>query len=77
MDPPKISFIDHNSIMVISPTGNMKQLYVPFKVKCIHPIGKFVPHSTLYVEQVSSHKQYKILYRILKDWYPFSYFKIV
>ena len=76
MDPPKISYIDHNSIMVINPTGKIKQLFVPFKVKCIYPVGRISTGSTVFVEQVDSHDKYKILYRIFQEWYPFSCFKI-
>lgn len=76
MDPPKISYIDHNSIMVINPSGKMKQLFVPFKVQCIYPGGRIEHGSKVFVEQVASHEKYKILYRIFQECYPFNCFSI-
>ena len=35
MDPPKINYVDPNRIMVINPTGKIRQLFVPFKVQVL------------------------------------------
>jgi hypothetical protein len=76
MDPPKINYVDPKSIMVINPTGKIRQLFVPFKVQVLEDTDILKKNSWVLVEEVQPHKEYKMLYRITKYWWPFDLFKI-
>ena len=76
MDPPKINYVDHYSILIINPTGKMRQLFVPFKVQLIQDTSIFKKNTWVMVEEVQSHEHYKILYRVTTHWWPYHLFKI-
>lgn len=70
MDPPQINYINHNSIMVITHSGRIRQLFTPFRVQCILPVGSIKPLTWVYVEQVLPHRQELIIYPVFDQWYP-------
>lgn len=74
---PKIKYSDDKSIYLINKTGNLRQLFVPFKVQCLIPIGNIKSESWVYVEQVAEHHQFLILYKVFDDWIPYSCFRII
>ena len=76
MDPPEITFIDHNSILIINAKGNMRQLYVPFRVQLIQETSILKINSWAYVEEVMAHDQAKLLYRITTHWWPYHIFRL-
>jgi hypothetical protein len=76
MGPPHINYINHNSILVINTTGEIRQLFVPFQVQVTIDILVLKKKSMLLVEEVQSHYKYHLIYRILGRWYPFTYFRI-
>ena len=76
MDPPHINYIDYKSLLVINPIGQMRQLFVPFKVQVIQPIGYFKIGTWVVVEEVMPHDKHIIIYRILDLWVPYNCFKI-
>lgn len=73
----KVIYIDDNSIMVITKDGTMRQLYVPYVVKCLKATGSIKELSKVYVTSVMEHDKYLIIYKIYDKWYPYSYFRIV
>jgi hypothetical protein len=76
MDPPHINFIDHKSILVINPVGRMRQLFAPFKVQVLQPTSILVPGTWVLVDEILPHDQYKIIYRIGDQWWPYNIFRL-
>lgn len=76
MDPPKLNFIDYNSILIITPTGTMRQLFVPFKVQLLYDTKTLKKDTWAIVEEIETHRDYKLLYRITNHWWPYYLFKI-
>jgi len=72
----KIQYKNTNSILIINSLGTLRQLFTPFGVECIHPIGNICKKSVVFVEQVIPHNEHKIIYLIMGSWYPYGVFKI-
>ena len=77
MDPPKINFVNANSLLIISSDGKLKQLFVPFKVKVISPTTILLIGSWVVVEEVKPHSLHKLLYRVTGHWWPYNIFLII
>lgn len=69
-----IKFQDPKSILVVNERGTMKQLFTPFRVKCIEPYENIPLDSYVYVEQVFLHRKYLLLYWINQRLIPYHYF---
>jgi signal peptidase I len=76
MDPPKINYVNNNSIMVINNYGSIRQLFVPFKVKVIHATAILVKDAWVVVDEVQQSDKYLLLYRIGRNWWPYYVFKL-
>ena len=76
MDPPKINYVDNNSILVVNPVGRMRQLFVPFRVQVIAETSILLLNSWVLVEQIKAHDEHIILYRVLNLWWPYNVFKL-
>ena len=76
MDPPHINYVDHQSILIVNPSGAMKQLFVPFQVKVAVSFKGIPANSLVMVEEVMPHQQHRIIYRIYTLWLPYWYFTI-
>ena len=63
-------------ILVVNTSGLLKQLYIPFRVKCIRQVSTISVDQLLYVEAVQMHPDYLLIYYIHQKWYPFSFFQI-
>ena len=76
MDPPQISYVDYNSILIINPKGKMRQLFVPFRVQVIQDTNTLKRNTWVFVEEVQAHDQHKMLYRVISLWWPYHLFRI-
>lgn len=76
MDPPKINYVDNNSILLINPSGKIRQVFVPFKAEVVAEGTNLYPGTWVFVEEVRSHQQYRIIYRISSTWWPYHLFRI-
>ena len=76
MDPPLINYVDHNSILIINPVGKMRQVFVPFRVQVLHDTTLFKKNTWVVVEEVKCHDQYKMIYRVTADWWPYNLFRL-
>lgn len=76
MDPPKHTFVNNKSLMVINSQGKIRQLFIPFKVQVIKDTDHFKENSWVVVEEVKSHPQFILLYRVINQWWPYFIFKI-
>lgn len=76
MDPPQINFVDNNSILIINPGGKIKQIFTPFRVQVLHDTNILKKNSWVVVEEIQSHKEYKMLYRITTNWWPYHLFRL-
>ena len=76
MDPPLINYVDYNSILLINPKGKMRQLYVPFRVQVIKDTNSLRKGVWVYAEEVAPHNEYKLLYRVTSNWWPYNIFRI-
>lgn len=72
----QINYVDPNSIMVVNTKGKMRQLFVPFIVKVVFQTSTLKIDSSVYVVEVTTSTQYKIIYRIGRNWYPYFAFSI-
>lgn len=76
MDPPHINFIDYNSILVVNPSGQMKQLFTPFKVQVLNQTTLLTINTWVIVDEIRQHQQYRLLYRIGNTWWPYNAFRL-
>jgi hypothetical protein len=72
----KVRYQDEYSVLVIAPTGRMRQLFVPFQVECICSVGPLPQGVKVYVDAVISNPEYRLLYWINQRLYPYHYFTI-
>ena len=76
MDPTLINFIDSDSILIVNPEGKMRQVFVPFPALVLHDTSMLKKSSRVRVEEVQSHEQFKIIYRVMELWWPYNLFSI-
>ncbi len=76
MDLPQINYIHNNCLLVVNPYGKMRQLFTPFKVQVLYDSSHFKEKSWIVVEEVKSHPQYILLYRVINHWWPYYVFRI-
>ena len=73
----KLSFYDERTLLLITRRGVLRQLHVPFQVKAVQAVGIIKEGTIVYVEAVAQHKENKIMYRVLNQWVPYYYFKLI
>ena len=73
----KLSFYDERTLLIVNRRGILKQLNVPFQVKSTQAVGILKEQTIVYVDAVAQHKDHKIMYRILNQWMPYHYFKLI
>jgi DNA repair protein RadC len=71
---PKLQ--DPKSLLVVSSKGQMRQLFVPFRVECIHPVEHIRLNTHVFVEGVFLHRKYILIYFINQRLYPYFHFRI-
>jgi len=71
-----IDYVDPKSILVINPKGKMRQLFVPFRVQVITPTNILKVNSWVIVDEIQTHKEYKLLYKIGSNWWQYHLFRI-
>ncbi len=76
MNPAIVNYIDYNSILVINPTGQMRQLFTPFKVQVIHETSILICGTCVWVEEIKPHHELKLIYRIGNNWWPYNSFRL-
>lgn len=68
---------NNNCLLILNQKGNLKQLFVPFKVKCINYIEGISPDTWVYVDQVSQGSKNLILFQVFNTWVPYYHFQII
>ena len=76
MDPPQINYVDRNSILIVNPAGQMRQLFVPFRVYVLSETNILKINHWVLVEEVRANEEHKMLYRVASNWWPYYIFKI-
>ena len=76
MEKPHINYIDHRSILIINPSGTMRQLFCPFRVKVITDTSILKQDSWVLVDEVKQHRDHLLLYRIGGNWWTYDLFRI-
>ena len=76
MGPPQITYIDHNSILVINHRGKNRQIFVPFRVQVMQETNILKIHTWVYIEEVMPQDQNKMLYRVTSNWWAYNIFRI-
>ena len=74
--PMQIKFYNPYSLLIVNRKGKLRQLFVPILVKCSYSYDILKKDSLVYVEQVVANEQYRILYRVFDQWYPYYFFNI-
>ena len=70
----KLFYLSPSTLLVINSMGRVRELHTPFRVICSQPIGTIHSQTSVFVEDVSEHHEFIILYRIFDKWYPYKYF---
>lgn len=76
MDQPLINYVDYQSILVVNPTGQMRQLFTPFKVQVIEETSLLKRGTWVWVEEINPHPEFKLIYRIGYHWWPYYCFRL-
>jgi hypothetical protein len=76
MDPPKINYLNPNTLLVIGSRGKMRQLFTPFPVQVVKPTAHFKENTRLVVEEIQQHPKHLLLYRVINHWWPYHIFRI-
>jgi hypothetical protein len=58
MDPPKINYVNNNTLIVINQNGKIRQLFTPFKVQVLRDTNHFKEKSWVIVEEIIQHPQH-------------------
>jgi len=74
--PEVIKYQDPKSLLVIGEHGQLRQLFVPFKVKCVQPLEHIPANTWVYVEAVFLHPRHRLIYWINQRLYPYDQFRI-
>lgn len=78
MDPPQqIPKMDDNSLMIITPTGRILQLFTPIRAVSCSSLTGIAIGTTVFVEAIGFHTEYKICYKITGSWHAHSFFSII
>jgi hypothetical protein len=67
-------YCDAFSLLLISPTGNLRKLYCPFRVICIISVRGLKPGIHLWVAEVLSNHKGELVYIIFDKQYNYKYF---
>ena len=77
MDPPqKSEYMNANTILVITPTGKMIQLFTPIRAVCNTAVAGIPVGTTVFIEAVTLHKEHILCYRITGIWFVFWCFSL-
>ena len=76
MDPPKINYVNKNTLFVINHKGKIRQLFTPFNVQVLQATEHFKENSWVVVEEIRQHPQHILLYRVINHWWPYFIFKL-
>lgn len=77
MDPPESIYMHANTMMVINPAGKILQLFIPIKAVCKYAVQGIPAGTTVFIEGIVLHKEYKMCYRITGKWYVYWCFSIL
>ena len=78
MDPSQESvYKNAGTMLVINPTGKILQLFVPIKAVFKHAVKGIPVGTTVFIEGIMLHQEYKMCYRITGKWYVYFCFMIV
>jgi hypothetical protein len=78
MDPPeKHKHVFNNTVLVVTPHGKIVQLFTPIRAVCIHAVVGIPRGSTVFIEAIAIHPEYKLCYRIVEKWFVYSCFTII
>jgi hypothetical protein len=77
MRKSSLFYYDSNSLIVVNPSGEIKQIYTPFLAKCTQGSEIIHKNSMVYVEQIFEDPTHKMVYLIGSRLYAFSNFSII
>jgi hypothetical protein len=72
----RLYYYDRHSILLVNRCGVLAQIHVPFRVRCINPVGPLNRDAEVYVQQISEDKKHRILYLVLDLWLPYHHFRL-
>ena len=72
----QVHYAANNSLLVVNQHGKLRRLHVPIAVRTLVDVGALKMGAHVYVEEISSHKRHRIVYRIFNSWYPHYYFRL-
>lgn len=72
-----VSYGGGDSILLVNALGRIRQLYTPFRVKVVQDVEGLKQGMFVYLEEVASDPQYKLIFITNAGAYLHSSFKIV
>lgn len=69
-------YIDNQSLLVINPKGQLRRLYVPFRVRCINATDNIPEGSWVIVEEVWQDEKERLLFSVQGRLIAFCHFQI-
>jgi hypothetical protein len=72
-----ITYYDEHTLMLVTPAGFLRMLHTPFQVRSVEKAGLVKPNTLVFVDAVKADDASLILYRVLNDWFPYNYFKLI
>jgi len=76
MDKPQVNYVDNRSILIVNPSGKMRQLFCPFRVQVTTNTSILKQDSWVLVDEVKQHKNHLLLYKIGGNWWTYDLFRI-
>jgi|GEM_PF-1234979 hypothetical protein len=74
----KLEYQSSNSLLVINSSGELRQLFVPFRVIVIDSDILHVQKGcSVFVEAVKPDVKERILFRVFHLWIPYSVFELI
>jgi len=76
MDKPQVNYVDDRSILIVNPSGKMRQLFCPFRVQVTTNTSILKQDSWVLVDEVKQQKNHLLLYKIGGNWWTYDLFRI-
>ena len=77
MNNKSIVPLSDNSLLVVNPQGYIRELFCPFRVRCVVAVLTIPAGTWVYVEKLAVSTNVPLMYRINGNWFAFESFVIV
>lgn len=64
-------------LLVVNPLGYMRELYCPFRVRCIEALHTIPAGTWVYVDKLAVSTKDVLMYEVNGNWYRYACFAII